>query len=144
MTSSPRMQKGYNTQVSEDIDGRLTNKLFQEFSTTESRAWGALYKLIFFLNPQARLRSRSDPEELQISNRKNQGTNKNHFQKDPNPRMSVFLSQSSQEFSPEETSYSHIAIFLINALPECLKLSNIGPKFLQLDKETSINRTSTA
>ena len=50
ITSVPRINEDYITQVSEEIQGRVTKKLSQEFNRTESRIFGALSK--FLLNPQ--------------------------------------------------------------------------------------------
>ena len=44
-TSVPRINEEYITQVSEEIEGRVTKKLSQEFSRTESRNLGTLSKL---------------------------------------------------------------------------------------------------
>ena len=41
----PRSQEEYITQVSEEIEGKVTKKLSQEFSRTESRILGALSRL---------------------------------------------------------------------------------------------------
>ena len=38
----PDLTQDYNSQVSEEIDGRVTKKLSKEFSRTESRILGAL------------------------------------------------------------------------------------------------------
>ena len=52
-TSVPRINEEYITQVSEQIEGRVTKKLSHEFSRTESRILGALSKLDeFLLNQQ--------------------------------------------------------------------------------------------
>ena len=48
----PRSQEDYITQVSEEIEGRVTKKLSQDFSTTEIRLLGALARLDdFLMNP---------------------------------------------------------------------------------------------
>ena len=44
-----RSQEDYITQVSEEIEGRVTKKLSQEFSRTENRILGALARLDDFL-----------------------------------------------------------------------------------------------
>ena len=44
-TSVPRINMEYITHVSEEIEGKVTKKLSQEFSRTESRTLGALSKL---------------------------------------------------------------------------------------------------
>ena len=54
-THDPGMAQEYNSQVSEEIEGRVTKKLSKEFSQTEARILGALSKLDeFFLKPQVR------------------------------------------------------------------------------------------
>ena len=48
----PRSQEDYITQVSVDIEGRVTKKLWQEFSRTKNRILGALARLDdFLMNP---------------------------------------------------------------------------------------------
>ena len=49
-TSVPRINEEYITQVSEKIESRVTKKLSQEFSRTESNILGALSKLDEFPN----------------------------------------------------------------------------------------------
>ena len=52
-TLDPGMAREYISQVSEEIERRVTQKLSKEFSRTESRISGALSKLDeFLLNPQ--------------------------------------------------------------------------------------------
>ena len=51
----PELTQDYISQVSEEIEGRVTKKLSKEFSKTESRILGALSKLDeFVLDPQVR------------------------------------------------------------------------------------------
>ena len=51
----PELTEDYISQVSEEIEGRVTKKLSKELSRTESRILGALSKLDeFLLNPQVR------------------------------------------------------------------------------------------
>ena len=51
----PELTQDYISQVSEEIEGRVTKKLSKEFNKTESRIFGALSKLDkFLLNPQVR------------------------------------------------------------------------------------------
>ena len=48
----PRSQEDCITQVSEEIEGRVTKKLSQEFSRTENSVLGALARLDdFLMNP---------------------------------------------------------------------------------------------
>ena len=51
----PELTQDYISQVSEEIEGRVTKELSKEFNKTESRILGALSKLDeFLLNPQLR------------------------------------------------------------------------------------------
>ena len=64
-SSVPRSQEDYITQVSEEIEGRVTNKLSQEFSKTENRILGALSRLDdFLMNPLIQGHSGGVPERI--------------------------------------------------------------------------------
>ena len=74
-TSVPRINEEYITQVSEEIEGRVSKKLSQEFSRTESRILGALSKLHeFLLNQQVRTHSETVPGTFRNTNVENQGS----------------------------------------------------------------------
>ena len=63
----------YIIQDSEEIEGRVTKKLSQEFSPTELRIVGALSEFdIFLLNPQVRLCSVAFPGKSKNNNSENQ------------------------------------------------------------------------
>ena len=94
-TSVPRINEEYITQVSEEIEGRVTRKLSQEFSRIESRILCALSKLDeFLLNPQIRTHSGTVPGTFRNTNVKNQGTNEDDSQSDPHPEVGPFVCQS--------------------------------------------------
>ena len=72
-TNVPRVQEDYITQVSEEIEGRVTEKLSHEFSKLESRIFGALFKLDeFLLNPQVLVHFKHVSETCRNSNGENQ------------------------------------------------------------------------
>ena len=101
-TSVPRINEEYITQVSEEIEGRVTKKLSQEFSRTESRILGALSKLDkFLLNPQIQTHSGTVPGTFRNTNVENQGTNKGDYQNDPHPEAGIFRNQITQDSGPE-------------------------------------------
>ena len=101
-TSVPRINEEYITQVSEEIEGRVTKKLSEEFSRTESRILGALFKLDeFLLNPQIRTHSGTVPGTFRNTNVENQGTNEDDSQSDPHPEAGIFCSQTTQKSGPE-------------------------------------------
>ena len=92
--------------MSEEIESRVTEKMSQGSSMTESCIFGALSRLNdFFQNPQARAHSGPVPEISRISSRRNLGTNEESSQNDSHPGVRISSSQSTQDISPEETSY---------------------------------------
>ena len=91
-TKVPRSQEDYITQVSEEkeIEGRVSNKLFQEFSRAESYISCALFQLDeFLLNPLVHGHSGSAPETSRNALSTNQGTNEDGSQGDPHPEARV-------------------------------------------------------
>ena len=69
-TIVPRVNEDYFTQVSEEIKGRVTEKLSRKFSRTESRILGALSKQDNFrLNSQVWMKSGTIPETFRIYDR---------------------------------------------------------------------------
>ena len=94
-TSVPRINEEYITQVSKEIESRITKKLSQEFSRSESRILGALSKLDeFLLDPQITTHSETVPETFRDTNVENQGTNEDDSQSDPHPEVGPSVCQS--------------------------------------------------
>ena len=84
----PELTQDYISQVSEEIEGRVTKKPSMEFSRTESRILGALSKLDeFLLNPQVRTYSVAVQGASRSSNLENQGTNEDRPSDDPGPEV---------------------------------------------------------
>ena len=72
----PKSHEDYITQVSEEIEGRVTKKLSQEFSRTENRILGALARLDdFLMNPLIQGHSGTAPKTSQNALSTSQGTN---------------------------------------------------------------------
>ena len=110
-TSVPRINEQYITQVSEQIEGRVTKKLSQEFSRTESRILGALSKLDeFLLNQQIQTHSETVPGTVRNTNVENQGTNEDDSQSDPHPEAGVFRGQNTQNFGPKDFRVSILSV----------------------------------
>ena len=102
-TSVPRINEEYITQVFEEIEGRASKKLSQEFSRTESRILGALSKLDeFLLNPQIRTHSETVLGTFRNTNMGNQGTNEDDSQSDPHPEAGIFRGQTTQNSGPKD------------------------------------------
>ena len=101
-TSVPRINEEYITQLSEEIEGRVTRKLSQEFNRTESRILVALSRLDeFLLNQQVRTHSGTVPETFRNTNVDKQGTNEDDSQSDPHPEAGLFRSQTTQNSGQE-------------------------------------------
>ena len=108
-TSVPRINEEYITQLSEVIEGRVTKKLSQEYSRTESRILGTLSKLDeFLLNQQIRMHSGTVPETFRNTNVDNQGTNEDNSMSDPHPEAGLFRSQATQNSGQEVGPYSKL------------------------------------
>ena len=92
-STAPRSQEDYITQVSEEIEGRVTKKLSQEFSRTENRILGALARLDdFLMNPLLQGHSGITPETSRNEFSINQGTNEDDSQSDPHPEAGPLTS----------------------------------------------------
>ena len=101
-TSVPRINEEYITEVSEEIESRVTRKLSQEFSRKESRILGALSKLDeFLLNRQLRTFSGTVPGTFRNTNVENQGAKEGDSQKDPHPEAGLFSIHTTQNSDPE-------------------------------------------
>ena len=104
---APRSQEDYITQVSEEIEGRVTKRLSKEFSRTENRILGALARLDdFLMNPLLPGHSGTTPEPSRNALSISQGTNEDDSQNDPRPEASLFHSQMTQSSGPEDGHYT--------------------------------------
>ena len=89
----PRQQEDYITQVSEEIERRVTEKLSQDFSRRENRILGALARLDdFLMNPLLQGYSRTTPERSRNMFSINQGTNEEDSQSNPHPEAGLLTS----------------------------------------------------
>ena len=87
----PRSQEDYLTQVSEEIEGRVTKKLSKEFSRTENRVLGALVRLDDFpMKPLLPGHFGTTPEPSRNALNISQGTNEDDSQNDPRPEAGLF------------------------------------------------------
>ena len=99
----PRSQEDYKAQVLEEIEGRETEKLSQEFSRTEDRILGALAQLDdFLMNPLIQGHSGTAPETSRNVFSISQGTNEDDSQSNPHPESGLFKNQMTQNSGPED------------------------------------------
>ena len=105
----PESAQDYISQVSEEIEGRVTKKLSKEFSRTESRILGALLKLDeFLLSPQVRICSVAVPGTSRNNNSENRETTGDRSSDDPYPEVGYFSHHSGQPNSPEAENHHHM------------------------------------
>ena len=105
----PELTQEYISQVSKEIEGRVTKKLSKEFSKTESRILGALSKLDeFLLNPQVRTCSVAVQGTSGNANSENRETHGDRSSNDPYPEVGCFPHHSGQLNSPEAETNSHM------------------------------------
>ena len=108
-TFVPGVTEVYITQVSEEIEGRVTEKLSQKLSRTESRILCALSKLDeFLLNSQVRTCSGTDPVTPRNNDLENWKPTGDRSRNDPYPKVefSVHQTSDSADSDQEETSHS--------------------------------------
>ena len=107
-TLDPGMAQDYISQVSEEIERRVTKKLSKEFSRTESRILGALSKLDeFLLNPQVRTCSVAVPATSRNSDSGNREPSGDRSPNDPCPEAMVSSHHSGNLNSSEMEEYPH-------------------------------------
>ena len=100
-TLDPELTQDYISQVSEEIEGRVSKKLSKEFSRTESRILGALSKLDeFLLNPQVWTCSVAVPGTSRSSNAENRETTGDRSSDDPCPEVRFCFHYSGHLNSP--------------------------------------------
>ena len=99
----------YISQVSEEIEGRVTKKLSKEFSRTESRILGALLKLDeFLLSPQVRTCTVAVPRSSRNNNSENRETTGDCSSDAPCPEVGYFFHHSGHLNSPETENNPHM------------------------------------
>ena len=104
----PELTQGYISQVSEEIQGRVTEKLSKEFSKTESRILDALSKLDeFLLKPQFRTCSVGVPGTSRNGNSENRETTGDRSSDDPCPEVRYSSHHSGHLNSLEAEDYPH-------------------------------------
>ena len=129
----PELTQEYISQVSEEIEGRVTKKLSKEFSRTESRILGALSKLDeFLLNPQVRTYSVVAPGTSRSNNLESQGTNEDRPSDDPGPEVEFASPISGAETNPHRLFTVYLAIQELNA--DCRSIS-AKPTGIQKEKD---------
>ena len=107
-TIDPEMAQEFISQVSEEIEVRVTKKLSKEFSRTESRILGAPSKLDdFLLNPQVRTCSVAVPGTSRNSNSENWEATGDRSLDDPCPEVRYSSHHSGTLNSPEVEDYPH-------------------------------------
>ena len=111
-TLDPEMPQEYISQVSEEIEGRVTRKLSKEFSRTESRILGALSKLDkFLLNPQVRTCSVAVPGTSRNSSSENWEPTGDRSPNDPCSEARISSHHSGNLNSSEVEEYPHSCSF---------------------------------
>ena len=104
----PELTQDYISQVSKEIEGRVTKRLSKEFNKTESRILAALSRLDeFLLNPQVRTCSVVQGASGN-ANSENRETHGDRPSNDPYPELGYFPHQSGLLNSPEAETNSHM------------------------------------
>ena len=98
-----RTQEDYITQISEEIEGKVTKKLSQKFSRTENRMLGAIARQDdYFMNPLIQCHSGTAPETSRNTYGLNQGTHEDDSQSDLHPEAGIFHNQTTRNSGLED------------------------------------------
>ena len=100
----PELTQHYISQVSEEIEGRVTKKLSKELNKTESRILGALSKLDeFLLNPQVRTCSVAARGTSRNANLEYREIHGDRSSNDPYPEGGIFLTTQDSSIVLSQT-----------------------------------------
>ena len=116
-TLDPGMAQEYISQVSEEVEGRVTKKLSKKISRTESCILGALSKLDeFILNPQVRTCSVAVPGTSRNNDSENREPTGNRSQGDPCPEavFSIYHSSNLNDSEQEENHHRRVCQIFMN------------------------------
>ena len=127
----PQLTQEYISQVSEEIEGRVTKKLSKEFSKTESGFLGALSKVDeFLLNPQVRTCFVAAHGTSRNSNSENRETHGDRSSDDPYPEVGYFPHHSGQINVPEAETYPHkVTENYLHRYPTTAVATNLAIRF---------------
>ena len=107
----PELTQEYISQVSDEVKGRVTEKLSEDFSKTESRILGALSKLDeFLLNRQVRSCSVAVQGISSNVNSENREIHGGRSSNNPYPEVRYFPHQPGQLNCSETGNNSHMMI----------------------------------
>ena len=99
----PRSQEDYINQVSEEIEGRVTKKLSQEFSRRENRILGALARLDdSLMNTLSQGHPGTTPETFRKVFSMSQVTNEDDSPSNPHPEAGLFNNQMTENSALED------------------------------------------
>ena len=128
-TLDPELAQNYISQVSEEIEGKVTKKLSKDFSGTESRILGALSKLDDFrLNPQVRTCSIAVPGTSRNSHSENREPTGGRSLDDPCPDVGISSHHSGNLNSPEMEDYPHMVTRTQEEIPYCPLFTSSGKR----------------
>ena len=110
-TSLPRSNEDYITQLSKEMEGRVTKKSCHDFSKTESSILGALSKLDeYLLNPQIWTFSGTFPGTSRKTDMENQEPTAECSQSYPHPEVEFSACQSLNSFDSDPDGASHSTV----------------------------------
>ena len=142
---NPGMAEEYITQVSEEIEKRVTKKLSQEFSRTESPNLGALSKLDeFLLNPQVRTCSVDVPGTSRKNNPENRESTVDRSLNDPYPEVVFSACHTNKLNDSDQEETHHSSIFSTHIFFFKKMARHMRKKIIRTDHLTFFTKTFLA
>ena len=107
-SAAPGITKDHIAQVSEKIEGRVTEKLSRKFGRTESRILDALSKPDEYpLNPQIQTSSGTVPRTFPNADPEHQKPSRDRSQTDLYPELEFFACRASNLTNSDSNTTSH-------------------------------------
>ena len=126
-SSAPGITEDYKAQSSEEIEGRVTKKVSQDFNRTEFRILGALSKLHeFLLYPQIRTFSETAPGTFRNADVENLEPSRDHSQNDPHTEMELFACRASNLTNSDLDETSLMVTGVQEEIPYCSPSTSSG------------------
>ena len=132
-TLDPELSQDYISQVSEEIEGRVTKKFSKGFSRAESRILGALFRLDeCLLNPQVRSCSVAVPGTSRNSDSENREPIGDRSVNEPCPEVVCSSHHSGHQSSPEVEECPHTILTWNKQTIFTLLKTSLNPSELEI------------
>ena len=117
-TNTPGISEEYITHLSQEIENRVTKKIFQEFSWAENKISSALLRFDkFLLNSQDLVQSGNDPESFRDTGTRNQEPCEDRSQNDHHLEVDDTENRFAHTVTPEPNASLYMVTGVQKEIP---------------------------